>query len=428
MRFKTEKEIYFSILHDNSEDTKLSAAAAADKYKDKLFFLISNSSSIIEDNIDYINSNFNLRCNIVLLDQKWLLDIVPFFIHDMFNNKQKIIQVLLENNLETKDIFPSGDLINIAIGKTISGESLDENTIENPIIRDQISRIVRTLIVVQRSIIKYYIGESVFNPSINISNRAKTDFNGLKLQEYITSLQNIQKLGNTGLPKLDEYINNKLITLKRYLPIIPNTPNDIIDKTRPSNSLHDGFPTIYKLLSCLQYKSALLSMEYNNPNSAFLHSIRTIETYIEGFLIYANVATISDYYNRRGVLSEKDAFMINNNKLSGFGKKYASAGDVNNLKNHKFYVKIREMIDLRNKLYLTHGDMKACSLLTKQSLYYIIDFINYIDNISNQRSLPWKKIYRDIDKSVKFDFYGVTKSSLSHIFIHKYIFQLNSPQ
>lgn len=424
MRFKTDKEIYFSTLYDDSEETKLSAAAAADKYKDNWFFLISNSSSIIEDTVNFINRNFNLKCNVVLLDRQWLLDTVPFFIHDIFKSKEKITYVMLENNLETKVISNNENLVNLAIKKIRTGESLDKDIIENPIIRSQISKIVRTLITAQNYIIKYYIGESTFTPSINISNRTKTDFDGLKLEEYITSMQNVQKLVNTGLLKLDEYISNKLIKLKRYLPIIPQIPNDIIDKTRPSNSLHDGFPTIYKLLSCLQYKSSLLSMEFNNPNSAFLHSIRTIETYIEGFLIYANVATINDFY-KKGVLSEKDVFMINNKKLSGFGTKYASAGDVNNLKTHKFYDKIREMIDLRNKLYLTHGDMKACSMLTKQSLFYIIDFINYIDNCSNQKSLPWKKIYHDIENSTKFDFYGVTKSSLSSIFVHKFTIQLN---
>ncbi|WP_230469434.1 hypothetical protein, partial [Gibbsiella quercinecans] len=74
-------------------------------------------------------------------------------------------------------------------------------------------------------------------------------------------------------------------------------------------------------------------------------SIRTIETYIEGFLIYANIATISDCY-KRNALFEKDAFLINNQKVSGFGRKYASAGNINNIKNHKFYQNIREMIDL----------------------------------------------------------------------------------
>ncbi|MXP49293.1 hypothetical protein FD733_07395 [Pantoea sp. Eser] len=121
---------------------------------------------------------------------------------------------------------------------------------------------------------------------------------------------------------------------------------------------------------------------------------------------------------------EKDAFMINNQKISGFGQKYSSAGDVKNIKNHKFYASIREMIDLRNKLYLTHGDIKACSFLAKKSINYISDIINHIDSLSNQKSIPWNKVYLDIMRSDQFDFYGVTKSSLSYSFIHDFHFLL----
>lgn len=424
MKFKTTKEIYFSILYDDSLDTKLSAAAAADCFKHKLFFLISNSSEIIENVVAFLKNNFDLKCYIVLLDRNWLLDTVPFFIYDIFESQIKITQIILEDNLSQKKMLPSKEVINSAISKLISGESVDASIISNPIIRNKVSNEVKVLIAARNCIINYYIGASVFYPSVNISNRTKTDFEGLKLEEYITSLQDIRKLTNNHSLIINQYLNKKLATLGRYLPVVPQIPNDIIDKTRPSNSLHDGFPTIYKLLSCFQYKSALLSIEYKNPNSAFLHSIRTIETYIEGFLIYANIATISDCY-KKNALFEKDAFLINNQKVSGFGKKYASAGDINNIKNHKFYKNIREMIDLRNKLYLTHGDMKACSILTKRSLNYIKAIINHIDLVSNQKSLPWSKIYRDIDKSLQFDFYGVTKSSLSNSFIHKISIHLN---
>lgn len=424
MKFKTTKEIFFSILYDDSLDTKLLAAAAADCFKDKLFFLVSNSSAIIENVVAFLRSNFGIKCDIVLLDRNWLLDTVPFFIYDIFEIQNKITQINLEDNLSQKKIIPSNEVINSAISKLISGESVDANTISNPIIRNKISNDIKVLIAARECIIKYYIGASAFYPSVNISKRKKTDFEGLKLEEYITSLQDMKKLTNNNSLKINQYLNNKLATLGRYLPIVPQSPNDIIDKTRPSNSLHDGFPTIYKLLSCFQYKSALLSIEYENPNSAFLHSIRTLETYIEGFLIYANIATISDFYNKNALL-ERDAFLIKNKKVSGFGKKYASAGDVNNIKNHKFYNNIREMIDLRNKLYLTHGDMKACSILTKRSLNYIMAIINHIDLVSNQKSVPWSKIYRDIDKSLRFDFFGVAKSSLSNLFIHKVYFQLH---
>ncbi|WP_222424503.1 hypothetical protein, partial [Yersinia frederiksenii] len=78
--------------------------------------------------------------------------------------------------------------------------------------------------------------------------------------------------------------------------------------------------------------------------------------------------------------------------------------------------------------YLTHGDMKACSTLTKRSLNYITDIINHIDFVSHQKKIPWNKIYREIDQSVQFDFYGVTKSSLSNLFIHKFSFKLHRVQ
>ncbi|WP_226376417.1 hypothetical protein, partial [Pectobacterium quasiaquaticum] len=73
------------------------------------------SSAIIENVVAFLKNNFDLKCNIVLLDRNWLLDTVPFFIHDIFESQIKITQIIIEDNLSQKKILPSKEVINSAI-------------------------------------------------------------------------------------------------------------------------------------------------------------------------------------------------------------------------------------------------------------------------------------------------------------------------
>lgn len=425
MRFKKNTEIFFSILYDSSSDTKSSAAIAADVYKDELFFFVSNSDQIVTEISDYLDSTLSFKSSFLVLDSRWILDIIPFFADDIFSCDNVKTEVLLDDNLTEKRTTSSEKIIKAVIKKRNSTLQINDIDIENPMIRNEISKHLRALTLVEKCITQYYIGDSALPPSSNISNRTKTDFEGLKLIEYTTAISNIGNIKQNNHIRIKNYINKKINTLNKFTPLIPVIPDDITNKSRPSNALHDGYPTIYKLLSCFQYQAAILSIANNNANSAFLHSIRCIETYIDGFLLHESIATINDYYNRRGLLAERDSFLINNKRINGFGKKFEFAGGVNNIKNHQSYAKIREMMDIRNKLYLTHGDMKACSLLTKISLKHVHVLINYIDNISNQTSLPWHVIHKQINKSVQIDFYGAIKSALADSYIHDFTFRFS---
>ncbi|WP_354625262.1 hypothetical protein [Psychromonas sp. MME2] len=96
---------------------------------------------------------------------------------------------------------------------------------------------------------------------------------------------------------------------------------NLVNAVRPSNSnsiqLINGYPVVYKLYSSYLFECAKIKKNLGFISSSFMYFFKSLETYCDGFLIYAGLGEINDYYNKKGELKRPDALLVNGSFIPG---------------------------------------------------------------------------------------------------------------
>lgn len=406
----SEKVIYFCQVKEYNDDIAMLAAEAANKYL-KLY-MISYDNIILkryqETIIPYLDCGSNLYC--YTIDH----NIFPRVINDFIN--QIIVEDYEEINyidLVLGECILCEDIISF-VNKTFQnykGELNKKNLLEK-LHQFQFSDDVKLEIIKLNSIINninndidcFFKGDSFFNKEINYKRKDFTALDSLKmleLQELITRMEQYRK---TEYALINNTLTLKIKELKTYTNIIPSSISQINERQSRNNYNHDGFPSIYKFISVIQFESALNCLSSNMSNLAFLHLIRSLDVYIDGYLIFIEKASLGNYQyedRRNGkIIKYNDVFLLNGKMTTGITNKIH---EIDGCLDISYITSLRRLILLRNNLVLTHGNVKVCRDLCRDAAGIIKNTILKLEPKNQRGGFEWEGLRLRFRELLRFN-------------------------
>lgn len=382
--------LHFSIINGRDESLLVNAALYADEVSN--YVLISNDSEDLEFWSKYIFDSTGVIITPFLLKNNAHLTVAHYFLKhmDFFKNKQ-IKYVDLKNCIITQNLdllpFLSSLFINT---QTCNISFLNINAINEVVgkVKDEIiilNNIYNALVTAKLNLL---IGESSFPPQTNYNNVTGNEFSSLMLKEIKNKSFEFNNINDSGylhventLKKIRSYLQNIFIS-------IPSSSRDITGRTASNKYIQDGFPLVFKILSVIHYYSAKVQELKGNYNISFLHYIRSVECFIDGYLIIKTV----------GGFNALDEFIVDGKTRKGAGAKFTRAGDFDSLAMQPFFPIIDSLIKLRNKFFLTHGDMRVCDNIVSDFSRNISDLFSFIESNNQHINFKWSAALKEIEE------------------------------
>lgn len=423
----SDKVIHYSFASDSSEDVKVLAAIAADTYQN--YYIVAYDELIANDIMSYIKENATHweRCSQIILERRVFPNTISDFIDDLINLEEcSFVEFCLESGLTREIIGLKKNLKKIKVENillTVEKGSLKYYLHEENIsvaLMDSYVKVCSLTVNLKREVFQFFEGDSFLKKEENIRRKDSTDLESLFILEY-QELLNILK----GYSKSEfRYFNNLLmriiVELKSYTNIIPNEASHVNELSVRNNYNHDAFPSIYKFISILHYESALHDKKMKKSITSFLHAIRSLEVYMDGFLIYAGYAKISDFnseFNGKKI-TLKDRFLLENKLVTGISKKLDTTLEVIGLKNSIEERDIKEIVRIRNKIHLTHGDIKICDEICSETIGKITKFIKILEPKDQKNGFEWIELRGKIHNMLSLDFESIVYNTLNDKFNH----------
>lgn len=430
LKMNSEKVIYFTQVAETSEDISLMAAEAANKYH-KLF-MISFSEDILKYYHKMIPSllNENVVVEYRIINAEILTSVVKDFVRNIIEDDADSIYYI---NLASEEITKCDNPIHIinefinnkSHNKTkddfeeyLNGSSLSGDT------KFEILKIYKIINNLEKDIDCFYKGDSFIVKDVNMKRYNYSALDSLKLEELEILIRKIELYKNTEYSVLSKNVLIKTKELKSYCNFIPSTVDNINNRHGRNIYNHGGFPGIYKLISVIQFESALKCLMFDISNLAFLHLIRSLDVYIDGFLIFIERASLGDYQyidkNTGQIKRHRDVFLLKGKMISGITPKL---NEINDLLDSSIFESVKKIIMLRNSLILTHGNVKVCHEICREAVGIVKSAIINLEEKNQHRGFEWSVLrekFRDLMEYTYADHiidciyikFGLKKSSL----------------
>lgn len=416
LKMKSNCNVYFSYIERLTEDIMISAALAAENYP--RYIILSYNEQLLSELSDFINENASNPVPFELIKipniffpntiKDFIQEIsglndVNFYEHDLVSNISHEIKgirkVLGEQELIKLLKSERYDLaLDFLILKNISFNAA------NSLINSH-----KVLMNVTSEVMRFHNGDSFFSDVDNFSKQYWSDLECLKLSEFIELINRLKLYTKSDFIVLNDYVLKKVIELKGFVNIIPSDASDVNILTSRNNFNHDAFPSIFKFISVVHFESALRIKDGKKSSLSFLHSIRALETYLEGFLIYKNKAIIGDCNQvldgKQKVI--KDVFLLNGRQVNGISKKLNAVIELKGLEGSAISNEIREVIRIRNKMTLTHGDVKICEKIASATILRVMNIIDELEPKNQVSGFEWTTIRKKVHDILAIDFESI---------------------
>ncbi|WP_421506488.1 hypothetical protein [Erwinia rhapontici] len=416
MKFKSE--IYFSYVTSDHEELMDSAALAADDFE--TYKIISHDEMVLNSYREYlaINSSSEHNTEYILLNTRIFKNSLRDFIYQVINAEGGDIFEFNLKDCSSVGIKNLKDSLN-AVDYDVLLKDSDEEKINKSILSlssstfllSSINTIFKTLINLKKEINRFLDGDSFLDMSYNINCTNNSDLSCLSLNEYEKLIDVMKCFSKSEFDYLNVNLKNRISDLSFFLNLVPVISSNVNDLNRRNNFNHDAFPSIYKFISIIHYESALHALSDKRSMLAFLHAIRAMELYLDGFLIYAGSAKISDYNDKFGNFY-KDVFLLNGRPVNGISKKVDEAISIMNARKSKIEKEIKDIVKLRNKFILTHGNIKICKDITNDSITKIYNFIMFLEPVNQKANFEWKVVKKRFHSLINIDMPDLIFNSL----------------
>lgn len=396
MKMNSEKVIYFTQINEYSEDLTLLAAEAANKYHG--FYILSFDEEILKYYRHTITPLLDegVAIEYTIINKAILASVVKDFIRNIIKEPTHCIYHI---DLISQDITRCDDPIEL-IKDFIKNKShaADKDYFERYLNESSLSVEVKFEIIKIYSIISnmskdvdcFFKGDSFIIKDKNMRRYNYSALDSLRLEELEILIQRMELYKNTEYTSLSRNVTFKIKELKAYFNFVPSTIENINNRQVRSNYNHGGFPSIYKLISVIQFESALTCLKAGISNSAFLHLIRSLDVYIDGYLILLERASLGDYqYIDRSTGKPnrfKDVFLLNGRMVTGITQKI---NEINDFLDESILKSVKCLIQLRNSLILTHGNVKVCHDICREAVGIVRDAILNLDDKIQHGGFTW---------------------------------------
>jgi len=389
------EKLYFSILNGRDGHLISNASLLAEEYEN--YVLISNDSDDLKCWCKTILNETGVSVTPFLLTQNAYLPVVRYFVYhlDFFKGKKLYYADLLTLDI-TDNINISELLNNSCQGLKINNElNLNVEAIKD------IGGMIKNDIVTLRNIfnnilnnkLDFFIGKSNFSPVINLQNLAGSEFSSLALKEIKSKSYNFNSISTSGYDYIDNILKDIKKCIQNLFIAIPTSSTDILNTSVSSRYCQDGYPIVFKLMSIIHFFSSKIHEDIGNYNIAFLHIVRAVECFIDGYLITKGI----------GSYNTLEEYVVNGRPRKGAGYKFNQAGNYDSLLNEQSYVKIKNLIEMRNKFFLTHGDMRVCENIVTNFSKDLVDLISHIETNNHHVNFKWIVSYKEIENCMNIN-------------------------
>ncbi|MEJ5069347.1 hypothetical protein WH292_15880 [Enterobacter sp. MYb186] len=393
----SKKVIYFCKVKEYSDDTALLAAEAANKYL-KLY-IISYDSTILEryqENIapclDNGSDLYFYTINHTIFPRV-INDFISYIITEEYDEINCI-------ELESGECILCEDLIGF-INKTFHSHKSELTKKElldilkkfkfSDDVKFEITKLYSIINNIRADVNCFFKGDSFFKKEVNYKRKDFSALDSLKIFELQELIHRMEKYRKTEYTLLNSILISKINELKTYTNIIPSSVSQINERQSRNNYNHDGFPSVYKFISVIQFESALNCLSSDMSNLAFLHLIRALDVYIDGYLIFIEKASLGNYQyeNKRNgkIINHNDVFLLNGRMTTGITNKINEMDedlDISHINS------IKHLILLRNNLALTHGNVKVCHELCRDAAGIIKNTILKLEPKNQRGGFEWE--------------------------------------
>ena len=352
-----------------------------------MIVLISNQQAIINYYLSLLSEN-KKKVKSVLLKKESFLDNSFYFLPDkLFPNENNNYSIFNPETGENKTFFPIKMLIKEflmpkEINHYISPE-LDIKKLNN--LSDNFLDFIENI----------FCGKSTIEFSNNEKRKNESDLDSLLLKEF--KFYSDKKNWN-GFLKDHEYafLHSLVDKIIKEINVFFQCTPKLNSKELKEPKEIKGFPAIYKYLSVIHFIAGDLAEKKKLYSINFLHLVRALELYIEGHLIKNKQAR----FDRKGFLSFINKDKENVKRLGAGAKLDLMRNQLQKENNILKYIDDVELfIKLRNKFYLTHGDIRICSNGIEKFKKLLIIFISELDRHNFQETFLWNDIYKEMKKT-----------------------------
>jgi hypothetical protein len=255
----------------------------------------------------------------------------------------------------------------------------------HPIVKHTVESACNQYNELRRLVCRLLIGYS-FLPDHQLKNKsASSDLDGLQLHDLQAFSTHV-----AGLVPSFTLLQAEILGLLSYcnmlLAVRPGSTLAFTN-THATNEMQNGFPCVYKVMSVLHYLAYQIAMTRKLFSKAFMHIFRAYECYTSGALFLDN-ATI-----RLHPKSGLDTYLINNQRVVGFGQVFKGIGSYFKLEQNSDYLICKSYIELRNKFHYTHGDVKPSARLASEFSRAVVRQILRIEKAAHQQNFLWHDVY-----------------------------------
>ncbi|WP_272660923.1 hypothetical protein [Providencia sp. PROV150] len=385
-------KLYFSIIGQYDDKLVQNVFMLSSEYEN--YMIISNDSANIEIWKKNIKASHGKDIDSLVLDSSVYMPCVEFFLGEMecFKNK-----TLLNVDIKSFDVFEQVSIscilddVFLDDGMTIERSSLSsiDSIIRNEI--DSLNGIYQNIFDIIHDI---FVGKSEASLTENINNISLfTDFSSLSLSEVKKKFFKLSNLKESNYSYVNDFIRNVRRYFNYSFLTIPQSPVNISSLSATNKYCQDGFPLVFKVISVIHYYSAALCEMKKDYSLSFLHMVRAVECYIDGLLLMNNNASYT----------ASNEYAVNGKLRKGATYKLSLASQSNNngqMLQQACYKNVLKYMEMRNKFFLTHGDIRVCENIISDFSSNVSDLISYIENHTMQINFRWVKAYSDLSSLI----------------------------
>lgn len=381
------------------------------------FYVYSRNRALCKELKDNVLSCHQVNLNVVCLSSVFPLREVGTVLGFMlgFTRVQFVsLDTLVEHVVDYTNIYitESGGEDCYGLSRKYSGNSIKMTGVA-PVFQLRLVRSISSMLSLCEIDKRFMTGDSFLTDSDIFNREGDTDFDCLKLRDFLAAESEYLALFSSELGFSSNLRSKKSTFLSMCKSVIPVTSSSF-PETR-------GFPSIFKVLSAYFYFCSDIKVMKESNNSAFLYAFRALETYCDGLLIYLNLATVGNVYNASGQLKKRDAFKLlsTGQSVMGFGGKWGlvkSNATVVSAVNQSLINKISLALRFRNKFNLTHGDLKINSSVLSSMQSDIMLFITSVDNKLLQKGFEWSALKSQFDDFITYNPLEELRNLVNHSF------------